>query len=48
MRARRFEWEGAADTAAGLRGWAAGSAAAVDVATIERRSSRAATLPCWS
>jgi histidinol dehydrogenase len=37
MRTRRFEWEGAADTAASLRGWAAESAAAVDVAPIERQ-----------
>jgi len=37
MRVRRFEWEGAADTAAALRGWAAESAAAVDVASIERQ-----------
>jgi histidinol dehydrogenase len=36
MRVRRFEWEGAADTAAALRGWAAESSPAVDVAPIER------------
>ena len=36
MRARRFEWEGAADTAARLRAWAAKAAPAVDVAPIER------------
>lgn len=31
---RRFEWEGAAETAAALRGWAAESAADVDVGAI--------------
>jgi len=31
MRARRFEWEGAAETAVALREWAAGSAPPVDV-----------------
>ena len=36
MRARRFEWEGAAQTAAALRAWAAEAAPPVDVATIER------------
>jgi histidinol dehydrogenase len=36
MRTRRFEWEGAAPTAAALRSWAAESAAAVDVRPIER------------
>jgi histidinol dehydrogenase len=36
MRARRFEWEGAAETAAALRDWAAASAPAVDVGPIER------------
>jgi histidinol dehydrogenase len=36
MRARRFEWEGAAATAAALRAWAAESAPAVDVGPIER------------
>ena len=36
MRARRFEWEGAAQTAAALRSWAAESAPAVDVRPIER------------
>ena len=36
MRARRFEWEGAADTGAAIRGWAEESAEAVDVGPIER------------
>jgi histidinol dehydrogenase len=36
MRCRRFEWEGAAETAASLRSWAAETGPAVDVATIER------------
>jgi histidinol dehydrogenase len=36
MRIRRFEWEGAAETAAALRSWAAESAPAVDVRPIER------------
>ena len=36
MRARRFEWEGAAKTSAALRDWAAEAAPAVDVAPIER------------
>jgi histidinol dehydrogenase len=36
VRARSFEWEGAAATAAALRAWAAESAAAVDVGPIER------------
>jgi histidinol dehydrogenase len=36
VRARRFEWEGAADTAAALRAWAAESSPPVDVAPIER------------
>jgi histidinol dehydrogenase len=36
MRVRRFEWEGAADTAAAIRAWAVESAPAVDVAAIER------------
>jgi len=36
MRTRRFEWEGAARTAAALRTWAAESAPTVDVAAIER------------
>jgi histidinol dehydrogenase len=36
MRARRFEWEGAAETAAALRGWAAESAPDIDVGSIER------------
>ncbi len=35
MRVRRFEWEGAARTAAALRGWAAETAPAVDVGPIE-------------
>jgi histidinol dehydrogenase len=36
MRARRFEWEGATETAAALRAWAAESGPQVDVAPIER------------
>jgi histidinol dehydrogenase len=36
MRARRFEWEGAAATAAAVRSWVAETASLVDVATIER------------
>jgi histidinol dehydrogenase len=36
VRTRRFEWEGAAPTAAALRSWAAESAPAVDVRPIER------------
>jgi histidinol dehydrogenase len=36
VKVRRFEWEGAADTAAALRGWATESAATVDVGPIER------------
>ncbi|HET9677309.1 MAG TPA: histidinol dehydrogenase [Solirubrobacterales bacterium] len=36
MRARRFEWGGAAETAAALRSWAAEIAPAVDVEPIER------------
>jgi histidinol dehydrogenase len=36
MRARRFEWEGAAATAAAIREWSAAAAPAVDVAPIER------------
>ena len=36
MRARRFEWEGAAETAAAVRSWVAETASLVDVATIER------------
>jgi len=36
MRVRRFEWEGAVDTAVALRAWAAESSPAVDVAAIER------------
>jgi histidinol dehydrogenase len=35
MRARRFEWEGAAETAAALRAWAAETAPVVDVSAIE-------------
>jgi histidinol dehydrogenase len=36
MRSRRFEWEGAAETAAALRAWAVEAAPTVDVAPIER------------
>jgi histidinol dehydrogenase len=36
MRARRFEWEGAANTATALRAWAADAAPPVDVAPIGR------------
>jgi len=36
MRSRRFEWEGAAETAAALRAWAAEAGPVVDVAPIER------------
>jgi histidinol dehydrogenase len=36
VKVRRFEWEGAAKTAAALRSWAAESAPAVDVRPIER------------
>jgi histidinol dehydrogenase len=36
VKLRRFEWEGAAETAAALRGWAGESAPAVDVRPIER------------
>jgi histidinol dehydrogenase len=36
MRARRFEWEGATETAAALRDWAAAATPAVDVGPIER------------
>ncbi len=36
MRARRFEWEGAKQTAASIRDWTAADAAAVDVGPIER------------
>jgi len=36
MRVRRFEWEGAAETAAVLRAWAAEASPAVDVTPIER------------
>jgi histidinol dehydrogenase len=35
MRCRRFEWEGAAETAAALRAWAVETAPAVDVSDIE-------------
>jgi histidinol dehydrogenase len=36
MKTRRFEWEGAAATAAALRGWASEAATVVDVGPIER------------
>lgn len=36
MKTRRFEWEGAAETAAALRSWAVESAPAVDVRPIQR------------
>ncbi len=36
MRARRFQWESAAETAAAIRAWAVESAPPVDVAPIER------------
>jgi histidinol dehydrogenase len=36
MKASRFEWEGAAETAAAIRAWAAESAPPIDVAPIER------------
>ncbi|MDX6595249.1 MAG: histidinol dehydrogenase [Solirubrobacterales bacterium] len=36
MKVRRFDWQGAAQTAAALRGWVAESAPAVDVRPIER------------
>jgi histidinol dehydrogenase len=36
VRARRFEWEGAAETAAALRSWAAEAAPPADVAAIQR------------
>jgi histidinol dehydrogenase len=36
MRVRRFEWEGAAETAAAIRAWSAASVAEVDVSAIER------------
>jgi histidinol dehydrogenase len=36
MRPRRFEWEGAGDTAAAIRRWTADSAPTVDVVAIER------------
>jgi histidinol dehydrogenase len=36
MRTRRFSWEGALETAAALRAWAAATAPAVDVEPIER------------
>jgi histidinol dehydrogenase len=36
MRSRRFDWEGAAATATAIREWSVASAAAVDVAPIER------------
>jgi histidinol dehydrogenase len=37
MRARRFEWRGAAETAAAIRSWTAEAAPEVDVAAIERQ-----------
>ncbi|HEY0316711.1 MAG TPA: histidinol dehydrogenase [Solirubrobacterales bacterium] len=37
MRARRFEWEGAAETAAAVRAWASAQAEPVDVGPIERQ-----------
>jgi histidinol dehydrogenase len=37
MRSRRFEWEGAASTAAAIRAWTDGLAPAVDVSEILRR-----------
>jgi histidinol dehydrogenase len=37
MKARRFEWEGATETAAAIRAWSATAAPAVDVAPIERQ-----------
>lgn len=37
MRARRFEWEGAAETAAAVRAWEAAAVPGVDVAPIERQ-----------
>ncbi len=36
MRVRRFEWEGAEETAAAIRAWTAAEAPAVDVGPIER------------
>ena len=48
MKVRRFEWEGAAETAAALRSWAAESAPAVDVDRSSARWSRAATRRCCS
>ena len=36
MKVSRFEWEGAAETAAAIRSWAAESAPPIDVAPIER------------
>jgi histidinol dehydrogenase len=36
MRARRFPWQGAAETAGAIRGWASESAPTVDVGPIER------------
>lgn len=36
MRVRRFEWEGAGETAGAVRAWASGSTQPVDVAAIER------------
>jgi histidinol dehydrogenase len=40
MRARRFEWKGAAETATALRAWAVETAPAVDVSTIEEEVRR--------
>jgi histidinol dehydrogenase len=40
MRARRFEWEGAAETAGALRAWAAETAPPVDVAPIQSEVQR--------
>jgi histidinol dehydrogenase len=37
MRVRRFEWEGAAETAAAVRAWASAQAEPVDVGPIERQ-----------
>jgi len=36
MRVRSFEWEGGAETAAAIRGWATSESAEVDVSSIER------------
>lgn len=37
MRTRRFEWEGAAETARAVRGWTAESVPEIDVSAIERQ-----------